>query len=454
LTQRAWISAPHRNIATGATTNAAIDIRKAAIQIAGMPRASAREISIDALETATKPDPRAISGLRRPGREAGSAREGAEVPLTEVDFDLSSCALPDSTECSFNGSTLALCILNNCGKEGKGQRIELVFRKYILEETRRRMEINASKVAIVGAGAVGATLAFNLSLKGAVTEIALIDSNREKAEAEILDIKQGASLGRPVNIEATGYDACGDSAIGVVTAGARQRPGESRVDLMDRNVAIMKSIVRSMKEAGFKGILLIITNPVDVLTWVAFAESGFPANRVIGSGTTLDSARLREYVARRCRVNPQNIHGYVLGEHGDTSFPAWSLLTVGGIHFDEFCPVCGACAEHDDFKKKAAEDVRQTAYKIIEAKGSTCYAIGQAASLIVEAIVRDERRILPVSTPRTDLEGIAKTAFSFPTIVGRDGVIQVLKFALAPEEGKLLIASARFVAENITRAGY
>jgi L-lactate dehydrogenase len=223
---------------------------------------------------------------------------------------------------------------------------------------------------------------------------------------------------------------------------------------MERNVGIVKGIVHSIKDAGFQGILLIITNPVDVLTWVAFTESGFPASRIIGSGTTLDSARLREYVARRCRVNPQNIHGYVLGEHGDTSFPAWSLLTIGGIHFDEFCPICGACNDQDDFKKNAAEDVRRTAYKIIEAKGSTCYAIGQAASLIVEAIVRDERRILPISTARTDFGGIAKTAFSFPTIVGREGVVQVLKFPLDPEEEKLLLTSARFVAENIARAGY
>jgi len=317
------------------------------------------------------------------------------------------------------------------------------------------MEVKSSKVAIVGAGSVGATLAYNLALKGAVTEIALIDSNHEKAEAEILDIKQGASLGRPVKIEAAEYDACGDSAIAIITAGARQRPGESRVDLMERNVAVVKSIVGSIKGAGFQGILLVITNPVDVLTWVATEESGFPASRVIGSGTTLDSARLREYVARHCRVNPQNIHGYVLGEHGDTSFPAWSLLTIGGIHFDEFCPICfGSCVELGDFKKNAAEEIRRTAYKIIEAKGSTCYAIGQAASLIVEAIVRDERRILPVSTARTDFDGVKKTAFSFPTIVGREGVAQVLKFSLAAEEETQLAASARFVAENIARAGY
>jgi L-lactate dehydrogenase len=312
----------------------------------------------------------------------------------------------------------------------------------------------AAKVAIIGAGSVGATLAYNLSLKGAVTEIALIDANREKAEAEILDISQGASLGRSVRLEATDYGGCRDSGIAIITAGARQKPGESRVDLLERNVAIVKSIVHSALDAGFAGIFLIITNPVDVLTWVAFKESGFPAARVIGSGTTLDSARLREYVARHCRINPQNIHGYVLGEHGDTSFPAWSLLTIGGIHFDDFCPVCGNCGEMSDFKQNAAEEIRRTAYKIIEAKGSTCYAIGQAASLIVESIVRDERRILPVSSVRTDFHGVPHTAFSFPTIVSKGGVIQVLDYALPEDEQRLLVASARYVGENIARAGY
>jgi len=316
------------------------------------------------------------------------------------------------------------------------------------------METNTSKVAIIGAGSVGSTLAFDLCLKGAVTEITLIDSNKEKAEAEILDIKQGSPLGRSLKIEASDYQACRDSGIAIITAGARQKPGETRVDLMERNVGIMKSIVKSIVDSGFQGIFLVITNPVDVLTWVAYAESGFPASRVFGSGTILDSARLREYVARHCKVNPQNIHGYVLGEHGDTSFPAWSLLTIGGIHFNEFCPVCGTCDGIDTFKENTMNEVRQTAYRIIQAKGSTCYAIAQAGSVLVESIVRDERRILPISTVREDFKGIKKTAFSFPAIVGKGGVARVLDFPLPADEEKCLFDSARFVSENIARAGY
>ncbi len=316
------------------------------------------------------------------------------------------------------------------------------------------MGVNTSKVAIIGAGSVGSTLAFQLCLKGAVTEIALIDSNREKAEAEILDISQGSPLGRSLKIEAADYQACGDSGIAIITAGARQKPGETRVDLMERNIGIMKSIVKSILDSGFQGIFLLITNPVDVLTWVTYAESGFPASRLMGSGTILDSARLREYVARHCKVNPQNIHGYVLGEHGDTSFPAWSLLTIGGIHFNEFCPVCGVCDGLETFKQNTIKEVRQTAYRIIEAKGSTCYAIAQAASVLVESIVRDERRILPISTVHKDFKGIRNTAFSFPAIVGKEGVARVLDFPLPPDEEKCLFESARFVSENIARAGY
>ncbi|MGO9412315.1 MAG: L-lactate dehydrogenase [Spirochaetia bacterium] len=316
------------------------------------------------------------------------------------------------------------------------------------------MEVNTSKVAIIGAGAVGSTLAFDLCLKGAVTEIALIDVNREKAEAEILDIKQGAPLGRSINMEAADYQSCRDSGLAIITAGARQKPGETRVDLMERNITVMKSIVKSIVESGFQGIFLVITNPVDVLTWVAFAESGFPAQRVLGSGTILDSARLREYVARHCKVNPQSIHGYVLGEHGDTSFPAWSLLTIGGIHFNEFCPVCGVCEELETFKQNTINEVRQAANRIIQAKGSTCYAIAQAASVLVESIVRDERRILPISTVRKDYKGVKKTAFSFPAIVGKEGVSRVLDFPLPADEERCLFDSARFVAENIARAGY
>ncbi len=314
-----------------------------------------------------------------------------------------------------------------------------------------------SKVAIVGAGSVGATLAYNLTLKGIVNEIALIDSNRERAEAEVLDITHGLSLGQAVRLSATGYAECADAAVAVVTAGARQQPGESRVDLLGRNAGIVRDITRSIVGAGFTGTLLVVSNPVDALTWVAHRAAcedlGLPPARVIGSGTVLDSSRLREFLARRCRINPINIHGYVLGEHGETSFPAWSLTTIGGVNFRDFCPECGkACSDHK-LQEEAAEYVRGAAQAIIRMKGSTYYAIAQAASAIIQAVLRNERRILPVSTVRRDWRGIPRTAFSFPTIVGAGGAEKVLDFPLSPEDSAALLASARYVGSLIEGAG-
>jgi L-lactate dehydrogenase len=314
-----------------------------------------------------------------------------------------------------------------------------------------------SKVAIVGAGSVGATLAYNLTLKGLVSEISLIDANREKAEAEVLDITHGLSLGQAVKLTATDYAGCADAAVAVVTAGARQKPGESRIELLGRNAGIVRDITRSITGSGFKGILLMISNPVDVLTWVAHRaaciEAGVPPARVIGSGTVLDSSRLREFLARRCRINPMNIHGYVLGEHGETSFPAWSLTTIGGVMFKDFCPSCGKACADEAIREEAAAYVRGAAETIIRVKGSTYYAIAQAASAIISAVLRDERRILPVSTVRMAWHGISRTAFSFPTIVGAGGAEQVLEFPLSAEDDASLLASAKYVGSVIEEAG-
>jgi L-lactate dehydrogenase len=313
-----------------------------------------------------------------------------------------------------------------------------------------------SKVAIVGAGSVGATLAYSLTIRGVVNELALIDVNREKMEAEVQDITHGMSLGQPSNVYAAEYSACVNADVVVVTAGAKQKPGETRIGLLSRNVGLTRDVIRSVLSSGFKGVFLMISNPVDVLTYLAYKtaseQAGFPASRVIGSGTVLDSSRLREFLARHCRINPMNIHGYVLGEHGDTSFPAWSLTSIGGVNLEKFCPVCGkGCGE--DLRAEAQEYVRGAAYRIIQAKGATFYAISQAASVIIQAVLRDEKRILPLSTVRLGFQGFARTAFSFPTIVGAGGAERVLEFSLSREEEQKLLASARFVASVIEEAG-
>lgn len=313
-----------------------------------------------------------------------------------------------------------------------------------------------SKVAIIGAGSVGATLAYNLCIKGIVSELDLIDVNREKAEAEVLDIIHGMPLGQPVAARAADYGGCADAEIAVITAGAKQKPGETRMELLGRNVGLIRSITRSILDSGFKGSILMISNPVDVLTYVAFMtarDAGFPPSRIFGSGTVLDSARLREFLSKRCGVNAMNIHGYVLGEHGDTSFPAWSLTTIGGVNLMQFCPLCGTSCHEGNLEEEAQKYVRSAAYKIIEAKGATYYAIGQAASVIIQAVLRNEKRILPVSTVRMGFKGIAKTAFSFPTIVGAGGAERVLNFPLSAEDEDKLLASARFVGSVIEQAG-
>jgi L-lactate dehydrogenase len=312
------------------------------------------------------------------------------------------------------------------------------------------MAIRKGKTVIVGAGAVGATLLYNLTLKAVVPEIVLIDLDRKRAEAEVQDVEQGIPYGPPVRIRSGGYQDCRDAELLILTAGAKQKPGESRIDLLNRNASVTKSVVQSALDHGFEGILLIITNPVDVLTCVAWEKSGFSTSRVIGSGTVLDSSRLRDYLARHCGVSPINVHGYVLGEHGDTSFPAWSLLTIGGMKIREYCSLCGRNeCDRPAFFEEAKSYVREAAYRIIEAKGSTYYAIAQAGAVIVQAIVRDEKRILPVSTVHPEYEDSGLTAFSIPTILGEAGAEQVLDIDLSTEERRALQHSARFVAERV-----
>jgi L-lactate dehydrogenase len=313
--------------------------------------------------------------------------------------------------------------------------------------------VRKGKTVIVGAGTVGATLLYNLTHQAVVPEIVLIDLDRNRAEAEVLDVEQGIPFGRPVRLRAGDYDDCGDAELLILAAGSKQKPGESRIGLLGRNASVTRSVVRSAMLHGFTGTFVIISNPVDVLTCLAWEESGFPVSRVIGSGTVLDSSRLRSLLAEHCGVSPINVHGYVLGEHGDTSFPAWSLTTIGGMHIREYC---GFCTNHgcsnEAFFEEAKTYVRNAAYKIIEAKGSTYYAIAEAGAVIVQAIVRDEKRILPVSTVHLDYDGLPVTAFSLPTILGESGADRVLDVELPPDEQRQLRASARFVAERVTEA--
>jgi L-lactate dehydrogenase len=315
------------------------------------------------------------------------------------------------------------------------------------------MNPRKNKVAVIGAGSVGATIAYNLFVRGSVNEIALIDLNREKAEAESQDIEQGMPLGKSVNVYAADFDSCADAEIVILTAGAKQRPGETRIELLDRNVAITSSIVRSIASTPFNGILLVVTNPVDILTFLAWKISGYPAERVFGSGTVLDTSRLRGFLSVRCDVNPQNIHGYVLGEHGNTSFPAWSTVSIGGLPIEQYLSMRNDVSQGSvaQIKQDAKTYVREAAYSIIRGKGSTFYAIGQAVGTIVDTILRDERRIMPVSTVHHDFPQFPETAYSYPAVIGGRGIIYQLQYRLTEEELRELAESVGFIADNISK---
>ncbi len=305
------------------------------------------------------------------------------------------------------------------------------------------------KVLIVGAGAVGTSFAYSLIHKGLIEEIVLYDIDEKRAIGEALDLAHGIYFTKPVEIRAGDLKEAKDSDVVVITAGAKQRPGETRLQLLDRNINIYKSLIPEIVQSGFNGIFLIVTNPVDVLTYFTYKFSGFPRNKVIGSGTVLDSSRFAYLLSRHCGVDPRSVNAYVIGEHGDTAVLAWSLTHIGGISFSEFCPVCGKKCFEDDVKKAIMKEVRDSAYKIIEYKGATYYAIGLALVNIVEAIVRDENSILPVSIVHPEIFGFKDVPLSLPSIVGRNGVKKILQVKLSEEEEKELYKSAKLIKEVI-----
>ena len=298
------------------------------------------------------------------------------------------------------------------------------------------------KVTIVGAGSVGATFAFALAQSGLANEIALCDATPNLAKGQAMDLVQGQPFLPPVAIH-EGSDAdYADSDIVVVTAGSRQKPGETRIDLLKRNAGIVSSISRAIAASGCKGLLIIVSNPVDILTKIAREATGWPRERVIGSGTVLDTARYRWAIARTCGIDARNVHGSILGEHGDSEFAAWSMTSIAGQRVSECsCCACGApCRKLD--RAAILQEVRDSAYHIIDYKGSTYYAIGLALVRIAGAVLRDERSILSISVELHGEFGLQDVCLSVPCIVGRTGAGRIITAALAPEEQAALNASA------------
>jgi L-lactate dehydrogenase len=312
------------------------------------------------------------------------------------------------------------------------------------------------KVAIIGAGNVGSTFAFSLMISGLAREIALIDRNEIKARGECMDLNHGLSLAHPTKIYSSGYEGCRDADIVVITAGAKQKPGQTRMDLIQANTEIFKEIIPKITKYGRNAILLVVSNPVDVLTYVTLKISGFPPHKVVGSGTVLDTSRFRYLISEHCGVDPRNVHAYIIGEHGDTELPVWSNANIGGMILAKYCPMCSR-HDHCDRKKELAEifeEVKSSAYKIIEAKGATYYAIALALVRIVEAMLRDENSVLPVSTLINDYYGADDICLSIPSLVNRNGVERFLNLELSTEEQKQFRHSANTLKEAIKNINF
>lgn len=302
--------------------------------------------------------------------------------------------------------------------------------------------MNIKKVAIIGVGSVGASIAFSLMEKGIFNEIVLIDNNKDKAIGEAMDLSHGILYASsPSKIYAGEYKDIKDAALVVITAGAAQKEGETRLDLVKKNSAIMKSIISNIKPIGIEGILLIVSNPVDVLTHVAYKYSGLDKSRVIGSGTVLDTARLKYMISEHLKVDSRNVHAVMIGEHGDTELPVWSGANISGVPLNEFCELRGH-HNHEEGMNKLYSGVRNAAYEIIKRKGSTYYGIAMAVTKICECIVNDEKSMLPISVELSGTYGLNDIALSIPSILGRKGVELILELPLSEIEENRLKESA------------
>jgi L-lactate dehydrogenase len=305
------------------------------------------------------------------------------------------------------------------------------------------------KVVIIGAGAVGATYCYALAQSGLADEIVLTDKNEDLMKGQVLDLGHGQSFFPTVVIRSGNIDDCADSQIVVITAGAAQKPGETRLELIKKNASIVGTIAEDITKSGCNGVMLIVSNPVDVLTYVALKRSGWEKGRVIGSGTVLDSSRFRHLLSKHCDVDVHNVHAYILGEHGDSEFAAWSMTNIAGINIDEYCPVCGKCPDWKIQRKLIEEQVRDSAYHIINYKGSTQFAVGLALVRITGAILRSQNSILSVSTLVESYFGINDICLSVPSVVSDSGITRIIESPLSSEELTLMSHSADVLRKAI-----
>ncbi len=315
--------------------------------------------------------------------------------------------------------------------------------------------MSQSKVVIIGTGFVGMSYAYALLNQGTVEEIVLIDIDQRKAEGEAMDLNHGLAFApRKMSIKSGTYEDCKDAGLVVITAGVNQKDGETRIDLLNRNAKIMQSVVGEVMKSGFDGIILVATNPVDILTYVVWKASGLPSNRVIGSGTSLDTARLRYEISQYIHIDVRNIHAYILGEHGDSEFVCWSNANVGGKPFKD---VIESMPHHIKFSDLDAiyKDVKNAAYDIISRKRATYYGIGMALVRITSAIFNNENRILPISVYNDGVYDIEKDLYiGLPAVLNKNGVDHVVRLNLDSEETANLKKSAQILKTNIDLMNY
>jgi len=314
---------------------------------------------------------------------------------------------------------------------------------------------NTAKIAIIGAGSVGATIAYACLIRGVGKQIALFDVNRAKVDAEVLDLNHGLQFVPMATVEGSDdVGVCADADIVVITAGAKQKQGQTRMDLASANADICRKLVPQILHVAPDAVFLLVTNPVDVITYVTVKLTGLPHSRVLGSGTVLDSSRFRYLIAERCRVAVQNVHAYIAGEHGDTELPLWGSASIGSVPLLEWTGAGGSGPLTAEIRDGIAREVVESAYRIIEGKGATNYAVALAGSRIIEAILKDEGRVLPVSSLLDDFYGISDVCLSVPAIVGASGVGERLPVPLSDEELVGLRSSADAVRSVARQFGF
>ncbi|AOA03852.1 MULTISPECIES: L-lactate dehydrogenase [Carnobacterium] len=306
------------------------------------------------------------------------------------------------------------------------------------------------KVIVVGDGAVGSSYAFALVTQNIAQEIGIIDIDKDKTEGDAIDLSHALAFTSPKKIYSATYQDCHDADLIVITAGAAQKPGETRLDLVNKNLKIFKAIIADIMASGFDGILLVASNPVDILTYATWKFSGLPKSRVIGSGTSLDSARFRQAIADLVHVDARNVHGYILGEHGDTEFPVWSHANIGGLQIYEW--VKDNPEVDEEALVKVFFKVRDAAYEIIEKKGATFYGIAVALARITKAILNDESSILPLSVYLDGEYGQEDIFIGAPAVINRQGIQHVIEIPLTDAEMDKMIHSASTLKQILNDA--